>query len=310
MFRKWFLPALAILGAIIAVYIVFWSQKKVPSPPILYPASKSPYSSAVYGAGIIEASTENIAIGTPFTLPITDIFVVEGNQVKAKDPLLQLDVRSLVAQKEIALCQLQAAMITYENARIQFSFYERLQDKRAVSEKDYDTAYYNMKEAEEQVNIAKATVSQVEVDIERATVRAPVDGEILQVNAHIGEIYPQNSYNVTQSYVNLPTSLILMGKVAPLQMRIDIDEEDAWRYKIGSKATAFVRGNANICFPLQYVRMEPYILPKISFTGSNIERIDTRVLQVIYSFERGNIPVYPGQLLDVYLETPPLEDGE
>ncbi|MBS0627141.1 MAG: efflux RND transporter periplasmic adaptor subunit, partial [Verrucomicrobia bacterium] len=243
-------------------------------------------------------------------LPITDIFVLEGNKVKAGDPLLQLDTRSLEAQKKTAFCQLQAAMITYENAKIQFSFYERLQDKRAVSEKDYDTAYYNMKEAEEQVNIAKAVVDQVETDIKRATVRAPVDGEILQVNAHVGEIYPQNSYNVTQSYVNLPTSLILMGKVAPLQMRIDIDEEDAWRYRPGSKATAFVRGNANISFPLEYIRVEPYILPKVSFTGSNVERIDTRVLQVLYSFEKDNIPVYPGQLLDVYLETPPLEEEE
>lgn len=310
MFRKWVLPFIALLGASIAVYVVFWSQKKVVAPPILYQASKSPYPSAVYGAGMIEASTENIAIGAPFTLPITDIFVIEGNKVKKNDPLLQLDIRSFLAQKKTAICQLQAAAISYENAKIQFSFYERLKDKKAVSEKDYETAYYNMKEAEEQVNIAKATVAQVETDIERATVRAPVDGEILQVNVHIGEIYLQSSYNLTQSYVNLSTSLILMGTVSPLQMRIDIDEEDAWRYQEGSKATAFIRGNADINFPMEFLRVEPYILPKVSFTGNNIERIDTRVLQVLYRFEKGNLPVYPGQLLDVYLETPPLEEGE
>ncbi|MES2200187.1 MAG: secretion protein HlyD [Chlamydiota bacterium] len=310
MFRKWLLPLLALIGAIIAVYVVFWSQKQVPSPPILYPAPTSPYSSAVYGAGMIEASTENIAIGTPFILPIVDIFVLEGNEVKIGDPLLQLDTRSFVAQKETAACQVQAAVVTYENAKIQFSFYERLKDKRAVSEKDYETAYYNMKEAEEQVKVAKATLAEVEMNIERATIRAPVDGQILQVNAHIGEIYLQSSYNITQGYVNLSTSLILMGTVTPLQMRIDIDEEDAWRYKIGSKATAFIRGNASINFPMQFVRVEPYILPKVSFTGNNIERIDTRVLQVLYHFKKGNLPVYPGQLLDVYLETPPLEEGE
>lgn len=310
MFRKWFLPLIALLGAVVAVYIVFWSQKKVPSPAILYPASRSPYTSAVYGAGIIEAGAENIAIGTPFILPIVDIFVIEGNRVKAGDPLIQLDIRSFLAQKETALCQVGAATATYENARIQFSFYERLQDKKAVSEKDYETAYYNMKEAKEQLNIAKAAVDEVEIDIERATIRAPIDGEILQVNVHVGEIYPQSSYNMTLSYVNIPTSLILMGAVAPLQMRVDIDEEDAWRYQKGARATAFVRGNSGINFSMQYVRVEPYILPKISFTGNNIERIDTRVLQVLYHFEKGNLPVYPGQLLDVYLETPPLEEGE
>lgn len=310
MFRKWFLPLLAIIGAIIAVYVVFWSQKKEVPRPILYPVAKSPYQSAVYGAGIIEASSENIAIGTPFILPIVDVFVVEGNKVKAGDPLFQLDTRSFLAQKETAACQVQVALITYENAKIQFSFYERLQDKRAVSEKDYETAYYNMKEAEEQVNVAKASLSQIETDIKRATVRAPVDGEILQVNAREGEIYPLNSYNITQSYVNLSTSLILMGTVVPLQMRINIDQEDAWRYQIGSRATAFVRGNASINFKMQYVRIEPYILPKVSFTGNNVERIDTRVLQVIYQFEKENLPVYPGQLLDVYLETPFREEEE
>jgi hypothetical protein len=86
-------------------------------------------------------------------------------------------------------------------------------------------------------------------------------------------------------------------------MRIDIDEEDAWRYQKGACATAFVRGNASICFPLQFLRVEPYILPKVSFTGNNIEKIDTRVLQVLYRFDPPEFPIYVGQLLDVFLET-------
>jgi RND family efflux transporter MFP subunit len=258
---------------------------------------------------MIEASTENIAIGTPFILPVAQIFVTEGDRVRTGDPLLQLDIRALLAQKETALSQVGAAIVNFENQKTQYSFYERLTDKRAVSEQAYSSAYFAMKEAEEQVKVAEAQLQQVETDISRATVSAPVDGEILQVNAHIGEIYPTTSYNLTQSYVNLQSSLILMGTVSPLQMRIDIDEEDSWRFQKGAKATAFVRGNATIHFPMKFARLEPYIIPKMSYTGQPIERIDTRVLQVLYRFEREDLPIYPGQLLDVYIEAPPLEMG-
>jgi hypothetical protein len=37
-------------------------------------------------------------------------------------------------------------------------------------------------------------------------------------------------------------------------------------------------------------------------TGDSTERVDTRVLQIIYSFERGNLPIYVGQQMDVYID--------
>lgn len=310
MLRKFLLPGIAIAGALVALLAVFWSQKKEPVALIPYAAAKSPYPHAIYGAGIIEASTENIAIGTPFIELVTEIYCVEGDRVKAGDPLLKLDTRFLEAQKETAIRQLQASVVNYENQKTQFSFYDRLTDKRAVSQQAYESAYYAMIEAEEQVKVAEAQLNQVRVDIERSTVRAPVDGEILQVNAHVGEIYPTVSYNLTQPYVNLQTALILMGTVSPLQMRIDIDEEDAWRFQKDAAATAFVRGNANIHFPMTFVRIEPYIIPKTSLTGESIERIDTRVLQVLYRFEKKDLPIYAGQLLDVYIEALPNPIGQ
>src|SRR5690349_14481900 len=124
MLRKFLLPGIAIAGAIVALFAVFWSQKKEPAALIPYAAAKSPYQHAIYGAGIIEASTENIAIGTPFTELVTQIYCVEGDRVKAGDPLLKLDTRFLEAQKETAIRQLQASVVNYENQKTQFSFYD------------------------------------------------------------------------------------------------------------------------------------------------------------------------------------------
>jgi len=55
---------------------------------------------------------------------------------------------------------------------------------------------------------------------------------------------------------------------------------------------------------LTFDRIEPYIVPKRSLTGDNRERVDTRVLQVIYRFERPSFPLYVGQQVDVYIERP------
>jgi len=50
------------------------------------------------------------------------------------------------------------------------------------------------------------------------------------------------------------------------------------------------------------VPVEPYVVPKRSLTGDSTERVDTRVMQAVYSFPRGRLPVYVGQQMDVFIE--------
>ena len=99
---------------------------------------------------------------------------------------------------------------------------------------------------------------------------------------------------------------MLLGNVEPLHVRVDIDENDAWRVRPEAPAVAFMRGNREIKAPLQCVRFEPYIVPKKSLTGDTTARVDTRVLQVLYRFHRGDLPVYVGQQMDVFIEAPPI----
>ena len=310
MIRKYYLlPILAVIGALIALGVVIWSQRGVPPPPILFPPPTSPYPHAIAAAGIIEASSQNISIGTPFNEVIAEIYVVEGDDVKAGDPLFELDLRAFQAAVEAARASLNAAKVSLEDYRIRYSFYQRLRDKRAVSEEEYQEAHYAFLEAEENVKVAQANLVEAETNIQRSIIRAPIDGKILQVNCHVGEIAPIIPFISGQAtwLVAANGTLILMGNVNPLQLRIDVDEDDAWRYTEGARATAFVRGNSFINFPLTFVRIEPYIIPKSSFTGQTVERVDTRVLQVLYNFERGDLPVYAGQVLDIFIESEPIE---
>jgi hypothetical protein len=108
-------------------------------------------------------------------------------------------------------------------------------------------------------------------------IRALVDGEVLQVNVRPGE------------FVGAPPSqaLVVLGNVTQLHVRVDVDEYDIPRFIADAPARATLKGQPNDSFPLRFVRIEPYVVPKKSLTGDNTERVDTRVLQVIYAIDTG-----------------------
>lgn len=138
---------------------------------------------------------------------------------------------------------------------------------------------------------AQSQVEQTRTELDRLVVRAQVAGKVLQVNVHPGE------------FVGAPASetLIVLGDVDRLHVRVDIDEHDISRFTPGQPAVCMPKGHAQAKFPLQFVRVEPFVVPKKSLTGDNTERVDTRVLQVIYSLAAGT-QLYVGQQVDVFIE--------
>ena len=146
--------------------------------------------------------------------------------------------------------------------------------------------------AQAQVEQAQQMVEQARVELERLVIRAPIGGTVLKVDVRPGE------------YVGTPPgkSLVVLGDLSTLHVRVDIDENDLPRFRPGMPGKGFVRGDAETPLPLRFVRVEPYTEPKQSLTGAGNERIDTRVLQVIYEIADPNAAVYVGQQIDVYLD--------
>lgn len=301
MFRKFGLPVLALIGIAFSIFMIFWSRHTPPVPPILFHSPKSPYKHYIAGEGTIESFNENINIGTSFPDLIWDIFVKTGDQVKKGMPLFKLDTRQQEADLQKAIQEFKVAKTVYENQKIQFQYYRNLKDKSAVSQQQYTQALYAMKQALEQVKVTLANIISIKTFITRSTIIAPIDGKVLQSNVRLGEFANVNPFN--------QTSLMIFGDTRIYQLRVNVAEEDAWRVIQGSPATAFVRGNSGIQIPLSFSYIEPYIIPKQQLTGSDIERIDTRVLQIIYTFNPQDLPIYIGQLLDVYLEAKPSKES-
>lgn len=140
---------------------------------------------------------------------------------------------------------------------------------------------------------AEAEVAQISTEIDRAVVRAPIDGQVLQVNVRVGERVGDDSQQ----------GLMVLGRVPPLHVRADVDEHDISEFRPDGTAVLQLRGKNARHYPLRFVRVEPYVVSKRSLTGDNTERVDTRVLQVIYALDDIDSAVFVGQQVDVFIDT-------
>ena len=349
MFTKIILPVLAGIGLLLGLVAVVISRLEPPTPVIPIPPPISPYKHYVSAAGMVEASSHNISIGSSVTQVMDQLLVEPGDFVPKGTPLFTLRSNAVkaqlqVAQEALAVAQakyqrlldypdprdvdimeatLESKKANYLNQLSKFELIENLDNPRAVSRDEQNQrrfgaieARYALKEVQEElakmlsgvwvadlevaraeVKEAKANVTEAQRVLDKYTINAPFSGTVLRVNRFPGELV------VSDYYQEEP--IILFGVIDPLYVRVDIDEEEIWRIERGKPGTGFVRGNRKLSVPLEFVRIDPYLVPKRALNGTSTELVDTRVLQVLYKFDRGDLPIYPGQLLDVYVEAKP-----
>jgi len=307
---RWAIPALAMAGLAFALVIAMRSSRPAAIAEIVAQPAQAPYDSYIAGAGLIEAATRNVEIATSVSGMVQEIFIKVGDKVQAGQALFRIegaDAEADLRVKDTAVTSAQAkvkeAEATLEDYRQQLRNVERL-DTRAVSGEETakrraNVAIYTarLNQAAADLENAYAQRDSARVAIERRIVRAPLAGEVLQVNVRRGEF--------AAAAVNA-TPLLLLGETSRFAVRVDIDENDAWRMKAGAAARAAIRGNSDLATDLQFAYIEPYVKPKTSLTGSSTERVDTRVLQVVYTFDRDTMPAYIGQQVDVFIKAPPL----
>jgi RND family efflux transporter MFP subunit len=294
MSRFYILPLLALVGVIFVIRTVIIGS--VPPPvaaPVVEPA-KPPFEKFVAGSGMIEAISENISIASPLPGVISAVYVKAGDAIKKGQPLFSLDNRDTLAELSIRKAQVDRAKATLADAEAQLSLYRGVDDKRAIMQGELIKRENAAAAARAGLAESNALVISTETTLERMTITSPIDGAVLQSRARIGEFAPAQV---------MTSALMVVGQVNPLAVRVDIDENDAWRVEQGRPASAVLRGNTSVSFPLTFVRFEPYVIPKKSLTGESSERVDTRVLQAIYSFKPENLPIYVGQLVDVFIES-------
>jgi HlyD family secretion protein len=161
---------------------------------------------------------------------------------------------------------------------------------------------YDRRNQEKQVEaLMKAAASSAAL-LAKYTVRAPADGVVLSIRAAVGSyVSPQGLYD---TYTQSSAPPVVMGNAqAWLGVRCYIDEILIPRLPPAAtmQAKMFVRGT-NVSVPLEFVRVQPYVSPKIQLSNQRTERVDLRVLPVIFRFvPPKSLDLYPGQLVDVYV---------
>jgi len=240
----------------------------------------------------------------------------------ARERLAKLEQSPRPEEIPPAEARVREAEAALADAAVQQKLIESVSDRRAIREEDLQRRRQATRAAEAKLDEAKAALAllkagawapdlkiakaevttteaqlkRLETDIERLTMCAPAAGEILQVNVRAGE-YAQVGA--------LAKPLIVMGDTSRLNVRVDVDENEGWKVRADAPAEAAERGNSTTKVPLEFVRFEPFVVPKKSLTGDSTERVDTRVLQVIYRFKDARVPFRVGQQMDVFISAAP-----
>lgn len=295
---------LGIAAIIATLYACHFSRK-----PELAREVVNPFQHGIYSTGIIESHQENgsnINIYPEVAARVMKVLVRDGENVQAGAPLLALD--DTVQREQVAKDQ---AQIEYEQANLRnvqqqydkLSHAQRLL-KASVSRNDVDNAFNAVKIAEQSVQVAKAAYASDRALLEKYTVVAPVAGRVMRVVPAVGDyVSPDGAYN---TYAQTYTPAILMETDSEyLQVRCFLDEilipnlpEVA-----NIKATLFVRGRKTSGIPLEYVNLQPFTVPNTQLSDERAERVDVRVLPIIFKFKKPeNLRIYPGQLVDIQLK--------
>ncbi len=309
-FSRQILPILAVIGIVVAALFIF---RELPDREISEPDREPAKATGalanadrVAGAGLVEPASEIIDIGSALSGLITDVRVQPGDYVAKGQVLFLVDdraARARLQEANAAIGEARAAINEAETASAtasqQLELYREIDDPAAVSrseviraEGEASAAASRLQVAKARLTAARASASSARTELGRLTVRAPIAGEILAVNIRPGE------FVATQGANGGP--FIQMGETRPLHVRIDIDENEAVRINMGAPAIVSPRGAADQQVEAKFVRAEPQIVPKRQLTNSAAERVDVRVLQLIYELPESDT-FRVGQQVDAYI---------
>jgi HlyD family secretion protein len=303
---QYILPVLALVGISFAIW---HTTAQVPPSTIVAPRvapAGQPEGDNVSGSGVVEPASELIKIGAQVSGLVSRVNVQVGQQVSRGDVLFTVDDRDARAQIDLARAAITLAETRLAQARIDaadkaadYARYRSLDDPLARSGEELSRRKFAAASLASAVAVRRAELAQARASIGEAQTQlrlhqmvAPISGTILQLRARPGQPAVADGNG---------DALVTIGQTNPLHVRVDIDETDASRVAIGAPALINPRGLATVRVRAEFVRAEPLIVPKRSLTNSATERVDVRVLQLIYRLPDTTAGFFTGQQVDAFV---------
>ncbi len=225
------------------------------------------------------------------------VFATEASLKTAQDALAKQQAAFDMDPKSISKDALDGALNAVATAQANLEVARKQRDLTKAGAWIYD-----INNQERQYNALTKSYLSASALLSKYSLRAPGNGKVLAINAAVGGfVSAQGAY---ETYTQGMTPALVLGSSEDqLHVRCYVDEILVPRLPDASrmKAQMSVRGS-NVKVPLEYVRMQPIVSPKIELSDQRLERVDVRVLPIIFRVERAKqLNLYPGQLVDVYI---------
>ncbi|MFO7302773.1 MAG: efflux RND transporter periplasmic adaptor subunit [Acidobacteriota bacterium] len=201
---------------------------------------------------------------------IVSLSVVEGQQIKAGDPLLEIDPRTLEttvrtreAMLEAARVQLAQSRIQVENSRIALQQaldalkraeglweagllareqLETAQNTAKMRETDLRVAEQSVAAQEQRIRQEEASLESARHDLSKVRMVSPIDGIVTRLNVELGETAVVGTMN------NPGTVLLSIADMSVIETEIEVDETDIPFIRIGQPARITIDALPNQTF--------------------------------------------------------------
>jgi HlyD family secretion protein len=309
--------AAALMFAVGATLAMKPEQERMETP---LPPVRAEYRDAVAGTGVVEPAGEMHYLRPARSGRVARVLVEPGQRVVQGEMLVELETAMLQAQLTRARADVtvrlaavdvaEASRKKAEYRRAEAGSYresaEALADARAMSREELTRrrSASAVAEVEEQeavaqwasakaaLDVARAEERVMEAVLEEAIIRAPVAGTMLKVGVRAGDFMEAREGR----------GELILGGGEELRLRVEVDQEEAGRWSAGGAATGVVRGQPGRRVPLEFVRVEPMMSAKRNLGGAGDERVDTRVLQVLYRVAPAEFELRVGEQMEVFVE--------
>ncbi|NUN13680.1 MAG: efflux RND transporter periplasmic adaptor subunit [Myxococcales bacterium] len=268
---RWKRRILVLLGLVlIAVGAWFgWQRLNTPKPAPQYrmeTAIRGDIVTSVSATGTVEP-IRTVQVGAEISGRVTSVEVAWNETVQEGQILARLDTVPIQTELEQALAQLEAAKATTALAQADYETARRADDRAKKLAKDglqstasVEVVSGNRARAKAQLDNAKANrdlaearVKQVRTNLEKAVIRSPINGVVLDRLVEPGQA-------VAASF-QTPVLFSIVENLSQMELHLAIDEADVGKVTKGMTATFTVDAYPDQTFPatVANLRLAPHV---------------------------------------------------
>lgn len=292
-------------GAIAVVLLGYWllSGDSAAKRYVTEPATTSTLVVTVTATGTVEP-TNQVEISSELSGTIAAVEVDENHTVQQGEPLARLDVSKLEAEVDQARAtlatrnaQIAEAEATVVELKLAHERSDKLLQRGAASLEEnitakaqYDRAVAALAGAKADADVAAATLRIAETDLEKSCICSPITGMVLSRDVEPGQI--------VASSLQAPTLFTIAEDLRQMELRVDIDEADVGKVKVGDKASFTVEAYQNRSFPAE--------IAEIGFSPTTVDGVVT--YEAVLTIDNGELLLRPGMTATADIIVAEIED--